>query len=181
VEALFSQNGAGPIVRIHLPTGPDGRLRGFGFVTLGSAESANSAIVALREVDVRGRRLMINIAHPRGERSGPGGPGGGERMRSARPMDGSHEPRSFGGGGGYPEPMPPSMGGGGFGDSGRPVEGRRARPGADRPERAAGGGDWEADKKKQKKKKRGGSASVEVKKERGGGDNFRNWDDWDED
>jgi RNA recognition motif-containing protein len=186
VEALFAENGAGPVVRIHLPTGPDGRLRGFGFVTLSSAESANSAIVALREVEVRGRRLMINIAHPR-ERGGPGGGGGGDRARSARPSrdDGAHEPRSFGGG--FAEPLP-SLGGGaaggGFGDSARPVEGRRARPGGERPDRGGGGGggggDWDADKKKQKKKKRGG-ATVEAKKERGGGGNFRNWEDWDED
>lgn len=180
VEALFADNGAGPIVRIHLPTGPDGRLRGFGFVTLGSAEAANAAISALREVEVRGRRLMINIAHPR-ERGGPGGGagGGGERMRSARPMhsDGPHEARSFER---FVEPAPPMAGGGGgFGDSARPVEGRRARPGGERADR--GGGDWEADKKKQKKKKRGAAVETKKDKERGGGGNFRNWEDWDED
>lgn len=68
VESLFSEAGAGPVVRIHLPTGPDGRARGFGFVTMGSAEAANGAIVALRDKDLKGRRLMVNIAHPRGER-----------------------------------------------------------------------------------------------------------------
>jgi RNA recognition motif-containing protein len=196
VESLFADNGAGPIVRIHLPTGPDGRLRGFGFVTLGSAESANAAITALREVDVRGRRLMINIAHPR-ERGGPGAGGGagGDRMPSRRPMhsEGPHEPRSFER---FSEPMPPMGGGGGvgggpggFGDSARPVEGRRARPGAERPDRGGGGGggggvgDFEADKKKQKKKKRGAAVETKKDKERGGGGggSVRNWEDWDED
>jgi nucleolin len=68
IEALFAQNGAGPVVRVHLPVGPDGRMRGFGFVTLGSPDAAVSAITCLREAELRGRRLMINIAHPRGER-----------------------------------------------------------------------------------------------------------------
>jgi RNA recognition motif-containing protein len=171
VEAFFSQNGAGPIVRVHLPVGPDGRLRGFGFVTMGSAEAANSAIAALREAEVRGRRLMINIAHPRGA---PGA--GGDRPRGPRPMHdggGPHESRGFGGGG-FPEPMP-----GPGGDSGRPVEGRRARPG---PDKERGAGEWD-DKKKKQKKKSGASAKAEPKKERGGGGggSVRNWEDWDED
>jgi nucleolin len=63
---VFGDLGVGPVARIHLPSGPDGRLRGFGFVTLGTAEAANAAIVSLRNADVRGRRLMVNIAHPRG-------------------------------------------------------------------------------------------------------------------
>lgn len=67
VEELFAGCAAGAVVRIHLPTGPDGRPRGFGFVTMGSAEAATGAIEALREVELKGRRLMINIAHPRGE------------------------------------------------------------------------------------------------------------------
>lgn len=75
LSQLFDENDAGQVARIHLPVGPDGRLRGFGFVTLASSEAVNQAIVALRNADLRGRRLMINIAHPRGERpTGPGGP-----------------------------------------------------------------------------------------------------------
>ena len=77
----------------------DGRKRGFGFVTMSSAESAKTAADALRTADLRGRRLVVNLAHPKGE-------------RPARP-DG-------GGGGGF------AGGGGGFG--GPPAFGRR-RPG----------------------------------------------------
>lgn len=97
VEGLITAAGAGPVVRVHLPMDPDGRKRGFGFVTMGSAEAANAAIEALRGADVRGRRLVVNLAHPKGERPpqadrgfSPGGPPGG----------------GFGG--------PPGGGGGGF-------------------------------------------------------------------
>src|SRR6187549_1431150 len=96
---IFSDNNIGPVARIHLPVGPDGRLRGFGFITMGTAEAANEAITTLRNFDLRGRRLMLNIAHPRGA---PGAPGGA----SERPR-----PAYSGGGGGY-------AGGGGGGYAG---------------------------------------------------------------
>ncbi len=64
-----------------VPAGPDGRLRGFGFVTLASAEAANAAIVALRSVDVRGRRLKRSTSPTR-----KGAPGSqGDRPRSTAP------------------------------------------------------------------------------------------------
>jgi RNA recognition motif-containing protein len=105
LEALISGAGAGPVVRIHLPTDADGRKRGFGFVTLSSAESANAAIEALKGADLRGRPLHINIAHPKGER--PAGGGGGRDF-------GGSGPREYGGGGG---------GGGGARDYGGPRRG----------------------------------------------------------
>ncbi|HEY8944607.1 MAG TPA: hypothetical protein VIM73_10115, partial [Polyangiaceae bacterium] len=80
LSQLFQENGVTQVVRMHLPVGPDGRLRGFGFVTLASAEAANLAITALRSAEVRGRRLMINIAHPRGDRPPTAG-GPSERPR----------------------------------------------------------------------------------------------------
>src|SRR6478736_2302612 len=98
---IFSDNNIGPVARIHLPVGPDGRLRGFGFITMGTAEAANEAITTLRNFDLRGRRLMLNIAHPRGA---PGGPGGASER--PRPAYGG------GGGGGY------GGGGGGYGGGG---------------------------------------------------------------
>lgn len=98
VEGLITVAGAGPVVRVHLPMDPDGRKRGFGFVTMGSAEAANAAIEALRGADVRGRRLVVNLAHPKGERPPggdrpftPGGPSGGP---------GGYAPPGGGGGGG---------------------------------------------------------------------------------
>src|SRR4029079_15724514 len=68
-----------------------GRPRGFGFVTMGSAEEAQKAIDALNGKELDGRALTVNIAKPREERTGGGGGGGG---------------RGYGGGGG---------GGGGYG------------------------------------------------------------------
>src|SRR6478735_8646423 len=142
---IFSDNNIGPVARIHLPVGPDGRLRGFGFITMGTAEAANEAITTLRNFDLRGRRLMLNIAHPRGA---PGGPGGASER--PRPAYGGGGGGGYGGGGGcggggFP-PMPPP----GMDTSGRPAEGRRARPAPG----GGGGADW--DDKKKKKKARGG-------------------------
>lgn len=165
VEAMISSTGAGPVVRVHLPMDPDGRKRGFGFVTMASAEAAKDAIEGLRGVDVRGRRLVVNLAHPKGERPpreerSPGGYGGGGGA-------------SVGGGGGY---------GGGGGPSGpynsapaaaaapqrRTFDDRRRRGGhEDGPPAGAGGA--------------GGGGGA------GGRRNNKNWDprsrgedDWDE-
>ena len=54
-----------------------GRPRGFGFVTMSSAEEAQKAIAALNGAQLDGRALTVNIAKPREERA-PGG-GGGRR------------------------------------------------------------------------------------------------------
>ena len=72
-----------------------GRPRGFGFITMSSAEEAQKAIAAMNGKEIDGRALTVNVAKPREERSGGGG-GGGRR--------------EHGGGGGY---------GGGGGGGGR--------------------------------------------------------------
>jgi len=75
-----------------------GRPRGFGFITMDSAESAQKAIDALNGAQLDGRALTVNIAKPREERTGGGGGGGGGGGR-----------REYGGG----------SGGGGGGRGGR--------------------------------------------------------------
>jgi RNA recognition motif-containing protein len=55
-----------------------GRARGFGFVTMSTAEEAQKAIEGLNGKSIDGRALTVNIAKPREERSGGGG-GGGRR------------------------------------------------------------------------------------------------------
>ena len=66
------------------------RPRGFGFVTMSTADEAQKAIEGLNGRELDGRALTVNVARPREERSG-----GGER-------------RGYGGGGG-----------GGYGGGGR--------------------------------------------------------------
>ena len=156
VTALFTDNALLAPVRIHLPLGPDGRLRGFGFVTCANADAANQSLGVLRNLDVRGRRLMVNIAHPRG--ASPGGPGG-------RPP-----PGSFAGGGGSGGSAEPRFSAdAASGDAARAVDPRRARNfGPPAPPGGGGGGDW-ADKKKKKGRKGGEGAAGGAKRERGGG------------
>jgi RNA recognition motif-containing protein len=59
-----------------------GKSKGFGFVTMGSAEEAQAAIKALDGSDVNGRQLVVNVAKPREDKprgSFGGGSGGGYR------------------------------------------------------------------------------------------------------
>ena len=67
------------------------RPRGFGFVTMSSAEEAQKAIDGMNGKDVDGRALTVNLARPREERPGGGGGRGGS---------GGGGRREFGGGGG---------------------------------------------------------------------------------
>jgi RNA recognition motif-containing protein len=168
VAELLGQSGVTQIVRVHLPAGPDGRPRGFGFVTLGSAEAANEAIIQLRGVDVRGRRLMVNIAHPRGTGPAGAGPGGGR---------GAPGPRSEGWSQGPPPDRfsspPPEGGSGAAGSDPARVDAKRR-----------GTGEWteEGDRKPVKKKSpAGGRKRTEGPPERGGGGNWRSWNRDDED
>jgi len=55
-----------------------GRPRGFGFITMSSAEEAQKAIEGMNGKDMDGRALTVNVAKPREERA-PGGGGGGRR------------------------------------------------------------------------------------------------------
>ena len=49
------------------------RPRGFGFVTMSTAEEAQKAIAALNGTELKGRALTVNVARPREERAGGGG------------------------------------------------------------------------------------------------------------
>ena len=69
------------------------RPRGFGFVTMSSADEAKKAIAGLHGKEIDGRALTVNVAKPREER--PAG-GGGRREFGGR-SGGS----GGGGGGGY--------------------------------------------------------------------------------
>jgi cold-inducible RNA-binding protein len=49
------------------------RPRGFGFVTMSSAEEAQKAIAAMNGAEMDGRTLTVNVAKPREARAGGGG------------------------------------------------------------------------------------------------------------
>lgn len=79
-----------------------GRSRGFGFVTFSTESEANSAVSALNDSELDGRRIKVNLANARPSGGGGGGGGG----------------YSSGGGGGYGGSGGYTQGGGGGGGYG---------------------------------------------------------------
>ncbi|QQG44385.1 MAG: RNA-binding protein [Candidatus Roizmanbacteria bacterium] len=61
-----------------------GRSKGFGFVTFTNEEDAQKAIAEMHDKEMDGRKIVVNTAKPREERSG-GGHGGGFRRDNRRP------------------------------------------------------------------------------------------------
>lgn len=146
VQLLVNNAVADGVVRVHLPMDPDGRKRGFGFVTMASPEAAKTAADALRSADIRGRRLIVNLAHPKGERPArPDGPGGG--------------------GGGFGAPFPPSFGGGGGAPSG-PSFRKPSAPHEERRKRSFEDGGGPKKKRGEREERGGANARVDY----GGGD-----------
>lgn len=87
-----------------------GRSRGFGFVEMANAEEGNAAITALSGHDMGGRKLIVNEAKPREQRTGSGGFGG----RGGGGGRGGYRGGGGGGGGGWRR----ESGGGGSGGEG---------------------------------------------------------------
>lgn len=68
----------GTVKRVQLPTDREtGRLRGFGFVEMGTEAEESAAIEALDGAEWMGRDLKVNKARPREEGGNRGGGGGG--------------------------------------------------------------------------------------------------------
>jgi RNA recognition motif-containing protein len=133
VAELFKSCGVSDIDRVHLPVGPDGRAKGFGFVTLRNAAAAQAALPQLQNASLRGRGIVVNIARAREDR---------DRDRSMAPPSMREMP-----------PAPPvSRGGDGRRDPRRFEAG--ARDGAGGEEET---GDRSAAKGKKAKKRGGGS------------------------
>ena len=102
---LFTEHGSVTSAKI-LKDKMNGRSKGFGFVEMEDDEAAKAAIAALNEIEVQGRKLIVNESQPRAEgdrpkRSFGGGGGGGGYKKSG----------GYGGGGGR-------SGGGGYGGGG---------------------------------------------------------------
>jgi RNA recognition motif-containing protein len=174
VEAVVNATGGGPVVRVIMPSDPDGRKRGFAFAYMASQDAARGAIDLLKGAEVRGRRLVVNHAHDRPARDERGGGGGGYQ-------GGGYQ----GGGGGFGPPSgprsdhspnsgrdfgPPAFAGGGGG--GPPSGGRAGGP----PQ-----GRKTFDERRRKTHEDGGGARGGAG---GGRKNKNDWDtrgdDWDE-
>ena len=100
---LFTEHGTVTSAKI-LKDKMNGRSKGFGFVEMEDDEAAKAAIVALNEVEIQGRKLIVNESQPRAEgdrpkRSFGGGGGGGGYKKSGGGGYGGGGNRS--GGGGY--------------------------------------------------------------------------------
>lgn len=66
----------GTVKSAQLPTDREtGRMRGFGFVEMGTEAEETAAIEALNGAEWMGRDLKVNKAKPRENRSGGGGRG----------------------------------------------------------------------------------------------------------
>lgn len=77
LQDLFAA--CGPVSEVNLVMDRStNRPRGFGFVTMATADGAQAAIQQLNGKNIQGRDLTVNEARPREERSGGGG-GGGSR------------------------------------------------------------------------------------------------------
>lgn len=84
VRAAFTQ--FGEVTDVHLVSDREtGQPRGFGFVTMGSAQEAQKAISEMNGAMLDGRALKVNEAEERqgggGRHGGGGGGGGGGRNR----------------------------------------------------------------------------------------------------
>jgi RNA recognition motif-containing protein len=72
LRELFSQ--AGQIKDVVVITDREtGRSKGFGFVEMSTDAEAQKAIQMFNNQELDGRRMMVNVARPREERSGGGG------------------------------------------------------------------------------------------------------------
>ncbi len=76
LRATFAE--LGEVTDVHVVTDrTTGQSRGFGFVTMGSSDTAQNAIAAMNGAVVDGRSLRVNEAEERPARTGGGGFGGG--------------------------------------------------------------------------------------------------------
>src|SRR3954453_11716288 len=72
LQDSFEQYGTVADVKIMMDHGT-GRSRGFGFITMGSTAEGEAAISGLEAQEMDGRKITVNEARPREDRSGGGG------------------------------------------------------------------------------------------------------------
>jgi RNA recognition motif-containing protein len=129
----------GEVVDVHIVTDRDsGQSRGFGFVTMGSAQEAANAIQQLNGTMLDGRPIRVNEAE---ERQPRGGGGGGPRGGGGGGPRGGGGGGGWGGGGGGGGSGGGGGGGGGRGGGSGGGRGDRGGRGSDRGDRGDRGGD----------------------------------------
>ncbi len=87
LQELFAPYGEVTSAKIVTDKFNNNRSKGFGFVEMADDEAARTAISALHDTDIQGRKIVVNESTPRPE---------GERREGG----GGFKKRSFGGGGG---------------------------------------------------------------------------------
>ena len=106
---LFTEHGTVTSAKI-LKDKMNGRSKGFGFVEMEDDEAAKAAIAALNEVEIQGRKLIVNESQPRAEGDRPKRSFGGGGGRGGYGGGGGNR----GGGGGYGGGGNRGGGGGGY-------------------------------------------------------------------
>ncbi len=117
MQNLFAPYGEVTSAKIVTDKFNNDRSKGFGFVEMADDEAARTAIAALHDTEVLGRKIVVNESTPRpeGERGGfkkksfGGGGGGGSRGG----YGGGGSRGGSGGGGGYNRDRGGNSGGGG--------------------------------------------------------------------
>ncbi|MBS1590892.1 MAG: RNA-binding protein [Bacteroidetes bacterium] len=107
LQELFAPYGEVSSAKIVTDKFKNDRSKGFGFVEMADDDAAKTAIAALHDTDIQGRKIVVNESQPRPEGERRSGGGGGFK-------------KSFGGGGG-------SRGGFGGGNRGGGYGGGRDR------------------------------------------------------
>lgn len=92
LQNLFSPYGEVTSAKIVTDKFKNNRSKGFGFVEMADDEAAKTAIAALNDTEVGGRKIVVNESQPRPE---------GERKSFKKPYGGGGSGYNRGGGGGY--------------------------------------------------------------------------------
>lgn len=112
---LFATYGEVASAKIVTDKFNNNRSKGFGFVEMNDDEAARTAISALNETEITGRKIIVNESAPRQQGEGGGAAGGGYKKKSFGGGSGGgggyRGGGNSGGGGGY---RGGSGGGGGY-------------------------------------------------------------------
>ncbi len=137
LQELFAPYGEVTSAKIVTDKFNNNRSKGFGFVEMSDDDAARTAISALHDTDLGGRKVVVNESTPRPEgerREGGSGGGGGFKKRSF----GGNSGGGYGGGGGSRGGSGGGYGGGGSRGGSGGGYGGGSRGGSDRG--GSGGG-----------------------------------------